>query len=204
MTGSQGSDKADHHGAMHAAFRWAVPAQFNIAQACCTRWAQGPDGATRVAVRAHGGGTLTFAALQAQADRLSKVLAGLGVQRGDRVALVMPQRFETAVAYMAVFQMGAIAMPLSMLFGPEALEYRLQDSEAVVALCDESSVGNLLAVRERCPALRHVLGVGAAALQADLDWGVELARHAPGFTAARTKADEGAVLIYTSGTTGPP
>ncbi|TFZ05897.1 AMP-binding protein [Ramlibacter henchirensis] len=215
MPVSQGRDKgdnapraADHWARMHGEFRWAVPERFNIAQACCTRWAQAPDGATRVAIRAHGvgreAGQLTFAALQAQADRLSNVLASLGVKRGDRVALVMPQRFETAIAYIAIFQIGAVAMPLSMLFGPEALEYRLQDSEAVVALCDESSIANLLAVRRNCAGLRTVVGVGAAALQADLDWGVELAKQAPRFTAVKTKADEGAVLIYTSGTTGPP
>lgn len=202
------SQDSDNHAAMHAGFRWQVPARFNIAQACCGRWAQAPDGATRVAVRAHGApagqGELTFAALQAQANRLSHVLAGLGVKRGDRVALVMPQRFETAIAYMAIFQLGAVAMPLSMLFGPEALEYRLQDSEAAVALCDESSIANLLAVRGRCPALKTLVGVGAAALQADADWSVELARCSPQFTAIETKADEGAVLIYTSGTTGPP
>jgi acetyl-CoA synthetase len=208
MPVSQGSDKQDHHARMHADFRWAVPEHFNIAQACCTRWARADDGAARVAVRLHAppqrAGTLTFATLQAQADRLSRVLQSLGVQRGDRVALVMPQRFETAIAYMAIFQLGAVAMPLSMLFGPEALEYRLQDSEAAVAICDDSSIGNLLAVRGACPALRTVLGVGAAALQADLDWGVELARQDPAFTPVRTRADEGAVLIYTSGTTGPP
>ncbi|RYY68474.1 MAG: AMP-binding protein, partial [Comamonadaceae bacterium] len=161
-----------------------------------------------IAVRAHGhagpGSTLTYASLQAQANRLSGVLASLGVRRGDRVALVMPQRFETAIAYMAILQLGAVAMPLSMLFGPEALEYRLQDSEAVVALCDESSIANLLSVRQSCPALRSVVGVGAAALQADLDWGVELGRHPPTFATVDTRADEGAVLIYTSGTTGPP
>jgi acetyl-CoA synthetase len=204
----QGTRGADHWARMHGGFRWSVPAHFNIAQACCARWAQAPDAATRVAVRQHGGGreggVLTFAALQAQADRLSQVLASLGVGRGDRVALVMPQRFETAIAYMAIFQMGAVAMPLSMLFGPEALEYRLQDSGAAVALCDESSIANLLAVRGNCPELRTLVGVGAAALQADLDWGVELAKQQPRFTAAKTKADEGAVLIYTSGTTGPP
>lgn len=205
MAVSQGSDmQADNHARMHAQFRWAVPARFNIAQACCTRWARGSDGERRVAVRTHGGGQLTFASLQAQADRLGHVLAALGVQRGDRVALVMPQRAETAVAYMAILQAGAIAMPLSMLFGPEALEYRLQDSEAVVAICDESSIANLLAVRGRCAALRHVIGVGPAALQADLDWGVELAKHPGRFEAVDTRADEGAVLIYTSGTTGPP
>ena len=53
-------------------------------------------------------------------------------QRGDRVAIVMPQRFETAVANMAVYQLGAVAMPLSMLFGPDALQYRLHDSQARV------------------------------------------------------------------------
>src|SRR3954469_10871601 len=197
MAVSQGSDNADHHARMHAAFRWSVPQTFNIAQACCTRWAGRPDGATRVAVRAHGeagaAGVLTFGALQAQANRLSGVLAGLGVRRGDRVALVMPQRFETAIAYMAIFQLGAISMPLSMLFGPEALEYRLEDSEAVVALCDESSIANILAVRGACPSLRTVVGVGAAALQADLDWSVELGRQPSTFPAIRTKADEGAV-----------
>ena len=202
------SQSRDNHAAMHAGFRWAVPERFNIAQACCARWAQGPDAATRVAIRAHGvapaQSQLTFAALQAQANRLSRVLAALGVRRGDRVAIVMPQRFETAIAYMAVFQLGAVAMPLSMLFGPEALEYRLQDSETAVAICDESSIANLTAVRARCPALRTVLGVGAAALQADLDWGVELARHPAHFEPVDTLADEGAVLIYTSGTTGPP
>ncbi|MGZ5847658.1 MAG: acyl-CoA synthetase [Ramlibacter sp.] len=196
--------QADNHARMHAAFRWSVPSHFNIAQVCCTRWARAPDGADRVAIRVHGGGSLTFAALQSQADRLSHVLVALGVGRGDRVALVMPQRIETAVAYMAILQAGAIAVPLSMLFGPDALEYRLQDSEAAVAICDESSIANLLSVRQACPRLRAVLGVGAAALQADLDWGVELARHPAPFAAANTKADEGAVLIYTSGTTGPP
>ncbi len=203
MAVSQGRD---NHAEMHAGFRWSVPAHFNIAQACCTRWAERPDAGTRVAIRAHaaGGARLTFASLQAQANRLSGVLAGLGVRRGDRVAIVMPQRFETAIAYMAVFQLGAVAMPLSMLFGPEALEYRLQDSDTAVAICDESSIANLQSVRARCPALQTVIGVGAAALQADQDWGVELARHAPQFTAAMSNSDDGAVLIYTSGTTGPP
>jgi acetyl-CoA synthetase len=135
---------------------------------------------------------------------MSHVLTGLGVQRGDRVAIVMPQRFETAVAYMAVFQMGAVAMPLSMLFGPEALEYRLQDSDAVVAIADESSMASLSAVRQQCPALRKVLAVGAAKDKGDIDYETAIASQQRAFTAVKTKADEAAILIYTSGTTGPP
>jgi len=200
------SQNRDNYARMHGDFRWHVPEYFNIAQVCCTRWAAQPDGARRVAIRAHGAAaqTLSYRDLQARADGLAHMLARLGVQRGDRVAVVMPQRFETAVAYMAIFQLGAVAMPLSMLFGPEALAYRLQDGEAGVAICDESSIANLLAVRDECPALRSVIGVGGAATHADLDYELEIARQRSGFDAVQTKADEGAVLIYTSGTTGPP
>jgi acetyl-CoA synthetase len=205
MSVSQGSD---NHARMHARFGWQVPPDFNIAHACCTRWASEPDAQQRIAIRAHGApsaaNTLSYRALQDAADRLSHALVELGVRRGQRVAIVMPQRFETAIAYMAVLQMGAIAVPLSMLFGPDALEYRLRDSESVVAICDESSIANLLAVRAQCPALGTLIGVGAAALRADLDWCGELDRFRPGFPRIETSADDGAVLIYTSGTTGPP
>ena len=202
------SQSRDNYQALHQGFRWQVPEHFNIAQACCGRWAALPDAARRVAIRVHGTGTasrtLSYSALQRDANRVSGLLRSLGVGRGDRVAIVMPQRFETAIAYMAVFQLGAVAMPLSMLFGPDAVEYRLQDSEAVVAICDESSVGNLVQVRGRCPALRHVVGVGTAEAGVDLQWDVALSQQPAGFIAAQTTADDGAILIYTSGTTGPP
>jgi acetyl-CoA synthetase len=205
MSVSQGRD---NHAAMHAGFRWQVPQTFNIADVCCGRWARAQDADTRVAIRAHGAdpgwSTLTFAELQLMANALSNLLVSLGVQRGDRVAIVMPQRFETAVAYMATFQLGAVAMPLSILFGPEALEYRLQNSDAVVTICDENSFAAIQEVRGNCPALRQVIGVGAIAEQADVHYARMTARQSSQFTAAETKADEGAVLIYTSGTTGPP
>jgi acetyl-CoA synthetase len=195
----------DNYRAMHEGFRWQVPQRFNIAQVCCGRWAQQPGAAKRVAIRAHGTGrSLSYAQLQEAANRASGLLRSLGVKRGDRVAIVMPQRFETAIAYLAVFQLGAVAMPLSMLFGPEALEYRLQDSEAVVAICDESSIANLLQVRSTCPALRTLVGVGTPAADVDIAWEPALLQQPADFTAVDTKADEGAILIYTSGTTGPP
>ena len=195
---------------MHQGFRWQVDEFFNIAEVCCSRWAGAEacqaDATKLIAVHAHKAGATgtfyTYFELQTAADALSHVLAGLGVQRGDRVAIVMPQRFETAVAYMAVFQMGAVAMPLSMLFGPEALQYRLYDSEAVVAICDESSIASVQQVRGDCPELQTVIGIGAA--QGDVDYKSASAAHSGSFAAVTTRADEAAILIYTSGTTGPP
>ena len=198
----------DNYSQLHGSFRWQVPAQFNMAEVCCARWAARPDAASRIAIQALDAQGVSrshsYLDLQQQAGRLAQVLAGLGVQRGDRVAIVMPQRFETAVAYIAILQMGAVAMPLSMLFGPEALEFRLQDSDTAVAICDESSIANVLSIRTTCPKLRHVLGVDGAAAQADLDYADALARVTVPLPPVLTKAEDPAVLIYTSGTTGNP
>ena len=195
------------HAALHASFRWQVPENFNIAQACCARWAASPATARRVAVawQHEDGrcGSLSYGQLQAQANRLSNALRRMGVGRGDRVALVLPQRPQTAVAHMALYQLGAVAVPLSMLFGPEALAWRLQDSGAVLALADENGIATMLAVRAECPALRLVLAVGAAAGQGDADWASALAASPATFDPVATHADDPAVLIYTSGTTGP-
>ena len=200
------SQVPDNYAALHAGFRWAVPAHFNIAQVCSQRWAQRPDAARRVAVRTHqpgaGAASFSFSELQIGADRLSAVLQGLGVARGDRVAIVLPQRFETAVAYMAVLQLGAVAMPLSILFGPEALEYRLQDSAAVVAICDQNALASLQSLRRRCPALRSLIGLDVAG--ADLDYHLACASGSGLFAPVQTGCDDPAILIYTSGTTGNP
>ena len=189
---------------LHSNFRWHVPDNFNIADVCCTRWAKKTPHA--VAIREHVSGqslakskAYTYLQLQQAANHLSAKLANLGVKRGDRVAIVLPQRFETAVAYMAVLQMGAIAVPLSMLFGPDALEYRINDSDAVVAIVDEVSEPPLRQIQSHCPNLRHVLAVAgvfiaSAAIKSRVKNKFQVA----------TKADDGAILIYTSGTTGPP
>jgi acetyl-CoA synthetase len=188
-----------------AQFRWNVPARFNIGWSCCGRWAgersrfalyyEDADGH----VEKH-----TFWDLQQQANRLSNALAALGVSRGARVAIILPQRSETAVAHIACYQMGAVAMPLSTLFGPEALEYRMQDSAASVALVDEASLPHLHEVRDKLPALAHVIGVGGAAEAHTLSWQSLQDQGSRHFDCLDTGADEPALLIYTSGTTGPP
>ena len=190
---------------MHQSFVWQVPAQFNLAEVCCARWSRQTPRAVAIRAVAENGQqvTLSYRGLQRQANRLSQALRRLGVQRGDRVAIVMPQRFETAIAHIAVYQLGAVAVPLAMLFGPDALAYRLQDSGAALAIADDSAITNLLTARADCPALRTVIAVGAAAGQGDLDWDDALAAERDAFTPVSTLADDPAVLIYTSGTTGP-
>ncbi len=195
----------DAYAALHGQFGWRVPAHFNIAAVCCSRWAQDRacrDGTAVVEHNANGPAAVhSFAALQLAANRLSNVLRAHGVGAGDRVAVVLPQRFETAVAFMAVFQLGAVAMPLSTLFGAQALAYRLNDSGATLALTDSAGAPRLADLRPECPLLRHVLLLGAEAGAADR---AALAQADTRFTPVPTRADDAALLIYTSGTTGDP
>ncbi len=195
----------DNYASLHGEFTWAVADKFNIADECLHRWARDtPDAA---AILQDAGAdkpvAFTYAALQRDARRLSNALGSLGVTRGDRVAVILPQRPQTAIALMAVFQMGAIAVPLSTLFGAEALQSRLNDSGAKVALVDEGSADVIAALREACPALLKVMGVAEADSRGDVSWSGSLAAARTEFEPTDTRADDPALLIYTSGTTGP-
>ncbi len=198
------SHPKDAYERVHRQFAWQVPSKFNMAEVCCGRWARSKQHQQSIAIVEHASGgqaptSWTFGQLQAAANRLSVKLRELGVQKGHRVAIVMPQRFETAVAYMAVLQMGAVAMPLSMLFGSDALAYRVADSGAAVALCDEVSAPVLQALKKECRDLEAVVNVPKA-----LNVTVGKKSTAQTFKPVNTRADEPAILIYTSGTTGNP
>jgi acetyl-CoA synthetase len=196
---------ADRYDELYGGFRWQVPQRYNIAQACCGRWAadrarfalywEDESGATA---------SLTFWDIQREANRLANALAGLGVRRGERVAILLPQRPETAIAYIAIFQLGAIALPLSHLFGPEALEYRMEHAGASVAIVEPATLPNLWAIRERLSHLRHVIGVAGARESGVHAWEALLGKASARFACVDTAAEEPALIIYTSGTTGPP
>ena len=194
----------DRYREIYEGFRWRVPAEFNIAEVCGRRWAAE---SSRIALHTEDEAghreTFTYAALVRDANRLSNALAALGVCRGDRVAILLPQRAETAVAHLACYQMAAVAMPMSVLFGPEALVFRLNDGTAKVAICDASTAATLVGLRDACPTLKQVICVDGPA-DGLADWSALLARAADRFSLAVTRAADPAVLIYTSGTTGPP
>ncbi|MDX1376026.1 MAG: AMP-binding protein [Burkholderiales bacterium] len=195
----------DRYEELYRSHRWNVPARFNIARACCGQWAADRS---RFALywedESGARAAYSFWDIQQAANRLSNALAALGVGRGDRVAIVLPQRPEAAIAYMAIFQMGAVALPLSHLFGPDALEYRLAHAGASVAIVEPATLAGLWAVKDRLEALRHVIGVGGAREAGVLEWEALLARASRSFACVDTAADDPALVIYTSGTTGAP
>jgi acetyl-CoA synthetase len=197
----------DQYQALYDSFRWLVPTQFNIAEVCCHRWAESGLDARRIAIyyedEAGNREVWTYGRLAEAANQLANGLVRMGVGKGDRVGVVLGQRPETAVVHMATYSVGAVIVPLSGLFGPEALESRLRDSEARVAIVDAASSANLLSVAEQCPALHQIIGIGFADERV-LPWRSLLARQPGEFKRISTLATDPAILLYTSGTTGAP
>ena len=116
-----------------ANFRWEIPKEFNIAAAICDRHV-GTNRAALLVETAAGMAEMSFEHLQDRSRRLANALSAVGVAKGDRVGILLPQCPETLIAHLAAYRLGAIALPLFTLFGPEAIEYRLNDSGAKVVV----------------------------------------------------------------------
>ena len=188
---------------------WRVPARYNIAWDVCDRHADG-SGRRALVWDAPGrpGETYTFDDLRRLSDRLASALAAAGVARTDRVAMMLPQTPEHLIAHLAVLKLGAVGVPLSRLFGPDALRYRLGDSGATLLFTDGDHLAKALDVAPDLPALRSVVRCdrddGRGGDERVLAFRDLMARGADTFRPLDTAADDAALLIYTSGTTGPP
>jgi acetyl-CoA synthetase len=195
----------ESYDALISDFRWEIPERFNIGRAVADDWAErDPDRLALEHFSPDGRhARLTYGQLRDRSNRLANALVRLGVKPGDRVALLLPQSFDTVIAHVAIYKMGAIALPLALLFGADALDYRLRDSGAVAVITNTFGQSKLADVSTPLPDLAHVIVSGEptggatalAALMAD---------HPPTFDVIDSSKDDPALMIYTSGTTGPP
>ena len=186
-------------------FAWHIPERFNIGVSVLDRWAREDPGRTAlIEVDADGRPrTFGFRDLALLSNRLANGLAARGLVPGDRVGILLPQRHETGVAHAAILKSGMISVPLFILFGEEALEYRLANSGARAVVTDAEGLAKLAAIRDRLPDLQTILSVDGPADGA-LGFDAVLERASDHFTPVDTSADDPAIIIYTSGTTGQP
>jgi acetyl-CoA synthetase len=184
---------------MRARHRWEVPERYNIARDVCDKhdrdrlamiWEDWRGNERRV----------SFGELQDLSNRFANVLAAHGVERGDRVATLLPSLPETAAVFLGTYKAGAILLSMSVLYGDDGIEHRLRDSGAKALVTDTAN-------RHRIPeGLAEVImvldsGEGERA-SADLDLGAELERAPDRFDVVDTSSDDPAQLYYSSGTTG--
>lgn len=185
-------------------FRWIVPERFNIAEVCCDRWAmERPDNPAIVEATEAGVEITNFGALHTRANRLANVLADAGIVRGDRVGILLPQTRDAAVAHLAIYKVGAVAVPLALLFGIDAIEYRLGDAGIKLLITNGQGLAKVEQIVTLPGTFETVLctdgGKGAAK---DLE--ALLSSASADFETAITGPDDPGMMVYTSGTTGAP
>jgi acetyl-CoA synthetase len=187
-----------------AQFVWNIPQHFNIARDCCDRWA---DGTERLALihEDHTGSkdSFSFDQLKRLSNQLAATWSSEGIKRGDRIAICLPQSPATALAHIATYKIGAIAVPLFTLFGPDALHYRLFDCGAKAIVADRNGLEKINEVRSELPELTQLWCSDDCRSPWRSIWD-SLSSPGIDFAIADTLAEDPALIIYTSGTTGKP
>lgn len=157
------------------------------------------------------GRTLTYGDLDALSNRLANGLAARGVGKGTHVALMIDNKPEIVLLYVALGKLGAVSVPLNTAGKGALLAYYLEQSDSEFLIADSALVERLVAIRGRVPKLKGVIAIAedeqAAPATADVDRPLSLYGDLLG--AAATPADVEVrfndlhSLLYTSGTTGP-
>src|SRR3954470_23303012 len=169
--------------AQHA---WHVPERYNIAQDVCDK--HPADKLAMVHEDFEGNvREVLWGELQAQSNRFANVLRAHGVEKGDRVAMLLPPTPETAAAFFGTWKCGAILLSMSVLYGDDGIRHRVSDSQAKILVTNEANKD-----RVEASLVQDILILDEALL----------AQGEPEFEPEDTLADDPAQLYYTSGTTG--
>ena len=190
---------------LHAAFRWDIPARYNIGVAVCDCWAERePERLALLDVADDGAVTqVSYGELRNQSNRLANLLVASGIERGERIAILLPQSREVAESHIAIYKAGAVALPLAVLFGIDALAYRLEDAGVTGLITNAAGLAKLRSAPDGMPAFKLLLSIDGADGSAQF-YNEALANQSPDFAPVDTTPDDPALMIYTSGTTGQP
>ncbi|MFN5048855.1 AMP-binding protein [Roseateles sp.] len=175
------------------------PERLNCAEALLDRWVREGQG-ERLCMEGAGGLRWSYADLQAQANRIARVLVeDLGVVSGNRVLLRGANTPMMAACWFAIMKVGAIAVATMPLLRAKELVQVVQKAEVSHALCDERLAEELQLAQAQCSTLKQVLHYGGAgALEA------RAAAKPTDFTNVDTAAEDCCIIAFTSGTTGQP
>ncbi len=194
---------AASYDALYREFSWQIPASFNMGRVVSDAWAaREPD---RICLEHYSPDglhqTMTYGELAERSSAFANSLQAIGVRVGDRVALLLPQGFETVIAHVAIYKLGAIAVPLALLFGVDALEHRLNVSGAVAIVTNDFGLSRVQEISAKLRDLRHVISTGCPR-DGILTFSDLCAQGSPAFQGPDTGPDDPALMIFTSGTTG--
>ena len=186
-------------------FKWETPAYYNIGTDVCDKWADDKSRVALIYIDPDGNEQIyTFRELKDSSNQLANALRANDIGSADRIGILLSQRPETLISHIAIYKLGAIAVQLLTLFGPDAIEYRLQDSMSTAVITDKENLSKIYEIKERLPHLKLIIAVDSKKEKSATDFWDFVNKGSRQFSPVKTRPDDPAVIIYTSGTTGQP
>jgi len=190
---------------VYDSFRWEIPEFYNIGVDICDKWAHQRYRLALIYEDESGQiEKYSFWDLKRLSNGFANGLKANGIGPGDRFGILLPQSPEAGIAHIATYKMGAVVIPLFTLFGTDALEYRLSNSEAKGIVTNEANLPKVLEIRDRLPHLKTIILTRGKAPDGVLSFWDLIEKGSSVFQPLKTRADDPAFISYTSGTTGPP
>lgn len=176
---------------LYSEFKWDIPEFYNMGVDVCDKWAaEDPDKLAIIDLSKEVEERVSFGHLKAISDALAVELMHQGIHPGDRVGVLRSQDKWTAAAHIAIWKLGAISVPLFVLFGEDALSVRIKDSGTNLVITELEQADRLRKMSMNCVSMVPEL--------------IDIKRNNEKFQSLNSRSDDPALLIYTSGTTGPP
>jgi acyl-coenzyme A synthetase/AMP-(fatty) acid ligase len=190
-------------------FRLEVPEYFNFATDVTGKWASDPQKLAMLWVGQHDERRqLTFAHFAEQSSRAANAFAALGIQKGDRVLVMLPRVPEWWESVLGLMKLGAIPIPCTTLLTPKDIQFRAEVAEAAGFITDSEGAAKFDQVRAECPTIRVTVLVGPNADVAGREGWTSCSQivdeASPEFTGPKTRSDDPCLVYFTSGTVGYP
>ncbi|KYD26795.1 AMP-binding protein [Geobacillus sp. FSL W8-0032] len=187
-----------------AHYDWDSRSGFNAAHEVCDRYAKDPNRIALVYENALGEQkTITYRQLRDWSNQMANVFRKLGVKKGDRVCALMPKNPALVIYILAAWKVGAVYVPLFTAFGPQAIEYRINHSEAKVLLTNNEQRAKL-PEKEKMPTLEHIFVIDEPSHDQDQLFWKTLSKESTEHSIEETTVDDLLAIQYTSGSTGMP
>jgi acyl-coenzyme A synthetase/AMP-(fatty) acid ligase len=189
-------------------FTWQVPEGYNFAITTIGHWAENPAKLAMLWIGPDGREErYSFVHFDEQSSRVAHAFEKLGIQKGDRVLVMLPRVPEWWETNLGLMKLGAVSIPCTTLLTPKDIQYRAEIAEPVALVTDTAGAAKLAQVRDHCPTIKHAIVVdepGADCPDNCVGYHPAVDAASPVWYGTRTQPDDPCLIYFTSGTVGYP